>query len=332
MIEIQKALVTGANGFMGTNLCEALRAKNIPVVGMILPDTQSDHLERLGVKIFHADITKEVPKRFFEGVTHVFHLAAIPFDWGPWDLYYNVHVKGLNNVLVAAVKSDVAHFIHMSTLAVHKYNGHLGADEKTPRGSKINAYAATKNIAEDLVLSYQKNLQVSIIRPGIVPYGPWDRLGTPELVKSFSSHSYAHIKGGKKKVTLSYIENLVDGIILVGSKSQRSGEVYNITDDVVTWREYTQTMARVFEKPIPKLNLPYWPLYFLAFLLEVIYSLLPIKKAPPLTRYRIQLFFDDLDFRSDKAKNELGYEPKISLEQGMQKTKNWYELEYKKKS
>ena len=80
---ITHALVTGANGFIGSNLCAALLRQGIATRGLILPGTDAKEIAALGVQVVEADITKPLDAACFTGVSHVFHLAAIPLDWGP---------------------------------------------------------------------------------------------------------------------------------------------------------------------------------------------------------------------------------------------------------
>lgn len=324
MSEIRKALVTGANGFIGSNVCAALREKDIDTRGLILPGSNRSVPESLGVEIVEADITRPLDETVCEGVTHVFHLAAIPFDWGPEALFQSVNVGGTERMLRAAAEAGVGHFIHMSSLAVHDYTGHSDGNEDTPRDGHINHYATSKIQAEDRVREAADAMKTTIIRPGMVPYGPGDRLSLPGIVKALDKGIYLHVGGGHTRVCLSYVGNLAEGMILAAQREKgAASETYVLTDEVVTWRELIEHIADVFDRKPPRGSLPYWLAWSLACLMEMAWRVLPLPGSPELTRYRISLFRGDLVFSSEKAQRELGYDPKVGLEEGLQKTRAW---------
>lgn len=321
MSVITRALVTGANGFIGGNLCAALREQGIPVRGLVLAGTETTALVALGVEVVTADIALPLDPGLFAGVSHVFHLAAIALDWGPDGLFERVNVNGTRHVLEAACAAGVMHVVHMSSLAVHPYTGHAAGDENTPRGWDINAYTRTKNLAEDIVQSFRGRLMVTIIRPGVVPYGPGDRLSLPGLVDALSRGIYAHVGGGGRRLCLSYVENLVDGMILAGSHHGESGAVYVLADDVMTWHEFIDAVADAFDLPRARRSVPFAIAWVAATALETVYGLLRLRSAPVLTRYRVSLFRGDLVFSSAKAQRELGYRPRVALHEGLRRTR-----------
>lgn len=317
------ALVTGANGFIGSNLCAELRRQGIATRGLVLPGTGVKVLDDLGVEVRAADIGEPLDPAIFAGVTHVFHLAAIPFDWGPRALFERVNVRGTEHVLAAAAAAGVQHLVHMSSLAVHPYTGHPAGDEQTPRGWDLNAYTITKNGAEDAVLAWRDRLRVTIIRPGVVPYGPGDRLSLPGIVDALDKGVYAHIGGGRARVCLSYVGNLAEGLVQAAQRGGASGETYVLADEVVTWRAFIDAVADAFGRPRTRRAIPY-PLAFVAALAcEWAWRLLPLRGAPPLTRYRISLFRGDLVFSSDKARRDFGYAPRTGLAEGLARTRDW---------
>lgn len=321
MSVITRALVTGANGFIGGNLCAALREQGIPVRGLVLAGTDTTSIVALGVEVVTADIALPLDPGLFAGVSHVFHLAAIALDWGPGELFERVNVNGTRHVLEAACAAGVMHVVHMSSLAVHPYTGHVAGDENTPRGWNINAYTRTKNLAEDIVQSFRGRLMVTIIRPGVVPYGPGDRLSLPGLVDALSRGIYAHVGAGRTRVCLSYVENLADGMILAACRHGESGAAYVMADDVMTWHEFIDAVADAFGLPRARRSVPFAIAWIAATVLETVYRLLRVRSAPVLTRYRISLFRGDLVFSSAKARRELRYRPRVPLHEGLRRTR-----------
>ncbi|MFN3713911.1 MAG: NAD-dependent epimerase/dehydratase family protein [Alcanivoracaceae bacterium] len=318
---IQAALVTGANGFIGGNLCRHLRAAGVPVRSLVLPDEDVTMLDGLGVEVVRGDITATLPASLFDGISHVFHLAAIAFDWGPWQRFWRVNALGTQQLLNAAVAAGVSRFIHMSSLAVHACTGHPDGDETTPADSIINHYAVTKRLAEQCVLAARGHIHVTVIRPGVVRYGPGDRLTIPGMVNALKRGLYAHVGGGEQKVCLSQVDNLCDGILLAATRASASGEIYVLADEVVSWRQFANTVADVFGVRRARRSVSVWLVAALAVVLESLYRSLPLKGAPVLTRYRVSLFRGDLVFSSAKAREELGWEPRVSLLEGLRRVR-----------
>lgn len=321
------ALVTGANGFIGGNVCAVLRRQGVAVRGLVLPGSDRRLLDELGVEVVAADIGVPLDAALFAGITHVFHLAAIAIDWGQDALFERVNVQGTRHVLEAAQVAGVAHVVHMSSLAVHPYTGHPAGDEATPRGWAINAYTRSKNAAEDVVQSFRDRLMVTVIRPGVVPYGPGDRLSLPGILDALRRGIYAHVGGGNTRVCISFVENLADGMLLAASRKGPSGETFVLADEVVTWREFIDAVADAFDVPRARRAVPYPLAYMAAVLVESAWRLLRLRGVPPLTRYRIALFRGDLVFSSTRARRELGWEPRVGLAEGLARTRHWLEAE-----
>jgi nucleoside-diphosphate-sugar epimerase len=318
---IEAALVTGANGFIGSNLCGHLRANGVPVRALVLPGEDVTRLEALGVEVVRGDITGALPSSWFAGISHLFHLAALAFDWGPWQSFWRVNALGTQQLLNAAIAAGVPRFVHMSSLAVHAYRGHREGDESTPADSTINHYAVTKRLAEESVLAAAGRIHVTVIRPGVVPYGPGDRLTLPGMVDALKRGLYAHVGGGEQKVCLSQVDNLCEGLLLAAQRDGVSGEIYVLADEVVSWRQFADAVADVFGVRRARRSVPLWLVAALAVVLESLYRALPLSGAPVLTRYRVSLFRGDLVFSSAKAREELGWVPKVTLLEGLRRVR-----------
>ncbi|MEE4251993.1 MAG: NAD-dependent epimerase/dehydratase family protein [Alcanivoracaceae bacterium] len=318
-MKISRALVTGANGFIGGNLCRHLAAAQIPVRALVLPGEDVTALQQQGIDIVWGDITAELPAHLFDDVSHIFHLAAVAFDWGDWPLFWKVNALGTERLLRAAVSAGVPRFIHMSSLAVHAYTGHVDSDESAPTDSVINHYAVSKRLAEEAVTKMAAEIHVTIIRPGMVPYGPGDRLTIPGMVDALRRGIYAHVDGGRRRVCLVQVDNLADGMLLAAQRNGASGEAYVLADQVVSWREFADALADAFLLPRAKYSVPLWLVSALAMVLESLYRALPLKGAPVLTRYRASLFKGDLVFSSAKARRDLGWQPQVTLQEGLSK-------------
>lgn len=322
-----RALVTGANGFIGSNLCRALIGRGHEVVALVLPGTSEKNLEGMKVEIVHGDILRqESLKNAVSGVDAVFHLAALVTDWGSRGLFMKVNVQGTKNVLDAAVEAKVRRFVYMSSLAVHSFSGWDGADESAPRGNFRYPYSASKIAAEELCNGYfrENKIETVIVRPGFVIFGPGDMMFFYRIAEVLERNKlYGTINRGRAKFCYSYVENLVDGMVFVCESGKAAGETYIIADGVLTWKEFNESISSALGVRAPTASIPYWAAYPFVALMEWTYRLLRRKNPPPLTRYRISVQARDLFFVSDKIKS-LGYSPKISLDEGLRRTVGWY--------
>lgn len=322
------ALVTGANGFIGSNLCRALTAKGWRVRALVLPGTPVDTLDGLPIEIVPGDITNAASlDTVMAGITHVFHLAAKVGDWGREEDYQKVNHHATGYLLVAAMKAGVKRFMLTSSVSVHAYTGHDGTGEEAPLNADINAYARSKIGAENLVRTFQRagKIETVIVRPGLMPYGPGDRTSFLPMAQAIEKGGFGYINGGRARLGTSYAGNLVEGMILACTHPAGAGETFLLgDDDVLTWRQVGESIADGLGVKRPKMSVPY-PLAWLATaVIEMIWRLLRKQSAPPLTFYRISVARRDLVFSNAKAKRLLGFNPQVRWDEGFQRTLEWY--------
>lgn len=322
-----RALVTGANGFIGSHLVKALVDRGHRVRGMVQPGTPIDSLEGVDVELVDGDLrsASQLGQACADQEV-IFHLAAIPSDWAPARLIHAVNVEGTRRLLEAATGAGCRRLVLMSSLAVHRSTGHRDATEDTPRDRTQLPYAASKIACEDLCAAAQRGgrLETVILRPGLVPFGPGDRLATLELARVLRTGRLPLIGGGRTAICTSYVENLVPGVALAGELDAAAGQTLILADDGhPTWANLFGAYARHLGAPPPRRSLPWALAQTAAVAVEGVWGLLRLSRLPPLTRYRVGLWRHDFHFSSDRAKRVLGYEPTISLEEGAKRTMDW---------
>jgi nucleoside-diphosphate-sugar epimerase len=321
-------LVTGANGFIGSALCRALQQAGCEVRGLILRGTDAGVLERMGVQYTAADICD--PATLGEplsGIRTVFHLAALARDWGPWKLFMRINADGARNVLEAAADAGVTRFVHMSTLAVHSFSGHVDADESTPATNRINGYCAAKIVAEEHVKEFQSagRLETTIIRPGAFIHGPGDTTVFIHLVPYLEQGKLMLINRGRQLTCYSYVENLVGGMVLAASHPKAVGETFILTDDIkITIGELMEAVCTALDLPAKFGSSPAWLARSVGWILEMLWKLARRPEAPPAHRYRANFAARDFHFSCAKAKKVLGYSPAIPLQEGLDRAVKWY--------
>ena len=177
---------------------------------------------------------------------------------------------------------------------------------------------------EKLAISFfqKENLPGTIVRPvGI--YGPGD-MRFLKLFKFINNGKFRMIGNGKVLYHITFVEDLAEGIALAGERDEALGEVFTIGGEgYLTLSELVKKIAEALGSPVPKkMNVPVWPVWFGGLLCEIVCK--PFGITPPIYRRRVDFFKKDRAFDISKAKKLLGYQPKVSLENGLKITADWY--------
>ncbi|MBN2495797.1 MAG: NAD-dependent epimerase/dehydratase family protein [Deltaproteobacteria bacterium] len=320
-------LVTGAAGFIGRSLCRALIEAGCEVRGLDVPGADGGPLKAMGVELMRGDIREarelEAP---LQGIRTVFHLAALAREWFPRETYMQINAEGTREMLMAAELAGVERFVHMSSLAIHLFDGHVDGDEQTPAANLEFGYCAGKLVAEHHVhAASRRGLQTTIIRPGGAIFGPGDTTTFVHLAPAIESGVLPMLGGGHQLMCYSYVENLVGGMVLAAAHPAGAGQTFILTDDLkITVREHAQAVADALGVRVRFIPVPVRAGEAAGWLLERSYELLGIAHAPVLTRYRVGIVVRDFHFSCAKAKRLLGYRPRIAYREGLRRTVDWY--------
>lgn len=319
----KRAFVTGATGFTGGHLTCKLIREGWEVTALVRENSKYEALKQLGCRLVFSDITdKNSFSSSLKDIDVVFHIAAFYRDEGQDSVFRKVNVEGTRNLLEASLENKVGKFIHCSTVGVHGEIRNPPADEATAFDPG-DPYQSSKLEGEQLVYDYIKNKKINgaIFRPvGI--YGPGD-LRFLKLFKMANAKVTITLGKGKVLYHLTYIDDLVDGIVLLAENPQAGGEIFILAGpEYTTISELLKLIADTLGKKLFMIKIPVLPVYMLAYLCETACKLLRIK--PILYRRRLDFFLKDRAFTTDKAKNLLGYCPKVYLKEGLKKTAQWY--------
>jgi len=322
-----RVLVTGANGFVGATLCKKLVAKGYAVRGLVRKTSDLSLLKDVSLELVVGSLDdRESLKKAVQGVHVVYHVAAAVTDWGTLEFFRRVNVEGTRNMLEASVHAKVKRFVLVSSVAVQDFIGGQDMDEETEKDPTPFPYCQSKREAEALALSYHQSskMDVTIIRPGDV-YGQGDRVSLLKMASMLEKGQMMTIGGGRVLGAFTYVENLVDGIILAGTHPKASGEVFIITDgEKVTWRRYFETLTRELALPKPRISIHWRIAWILASVLEFVHHTFSLKKRPLVTRYLVAHLRRDFHFSITKAQRVLGYHPAVSFDEAIHRTAVWY--------
>lgn len=328
MSQTRTVLVTGANGFVGRNLCQALVEAGHAVKGLVRPGSERRFLSGLkGLALISGDIT--VPEHWpqaLEGVEAVFHAAAKVSDWGPRAEFQAANVEGVRNVVEAARERGVRRVVVLSTVSVYGFPGQKNVDETFPlRPRPSDPYAATKAQGERLALSFNgQGVEVTALRAGGI-YGPHDQTTSLKMIPFLLKGRFCHVDHGRRVMAPLYIDNLIQALNLAAWSPAAPGQVYNIVDQgEVTWQEYIAWMCQELGCPLSRLSAPGWLAWPAAGAVEFGARLVGLKDPPPITRYRVRAVMRDSHYSIQKARRELGYEPQVSTREGIRRTIRWY--------
>lgn len=327
-------LITGATGLVGSHVAERARSLGLRTRALVRGASDSRLLDGWGVEKADGELTDpESLQKAAAGVTLVVHCAAKVGDWGPVDDYRAINVRGLEHLLNAVeAGGTLSRFIHISSLGVYEGRDHHGTDETVePSTLGMDGYTLTKVEAEKLVLRHvrEKQLPATVLRPGFI-YGPRDRSVLPRLLERLKAGQVKYLGTGEQLMNNTYVGNLVDVVFDVLGRRETIGQIYNITDGaLVSKRDFISTVATLAGYPVPTAAVPLGVARFLAKASERVYRLLGKKEAPLLSNAKFKFMGLNLDFSIEKARRELGYQPRVEFQNGMRETIEWFRQQHK---
>lgn len=328
MSQMQHILVTGGGGFLGFAVVSMLVEKGYTVTSFSRGHYQS--LDDLGVKQIHGDLSVyEDVEKAVKGMDAVFHVAAKPGVWGKYKDYYNTNTLGTRHVVDACLKHQVKHLIHTSSPSVVFNAGDMeGVDESVPYASTFHThYMKTKKLAEDIVLEAvrSKKLSAIILRPHLI-WGPRDNHLVPRVIQ----RAKKLVKVGRRDnlVDTLYIDNGAHAHVLALEKladnPALSGRVYFITQgEPIPMFDMINGILKAGGRPPVTKTLPLSLVWFIGAVLEFMYTLFRLPGEPKMTRFVANELGKIHWFDIRAAKNDLGYEPLVSTEEGLRRLADW---------
>lgn len=320
-----KALVTGARGFIGSFLVEKLLRKGYDVRCILRKKNSGlKWLKGLDVEVIEGDILNpDSLDAAVADVDTIFHLAGCTKALRTKE-YYNVNVTGTQNLLTTVVKLNpsIKRFVHVSSLAAAgpSFNGIPLNEEQECR--PVSHYGKSKCESEKVVSEFLDKLPITIIRPPAV-FGPRDA-DVLTYFKYAKKGILPILSGGERTASFVYVKDLVDGIVLAAENETSERQTYYLCDEKpYTWDEFGGAIASALKVKTRRLVMPVF-LSFWASLFSELFSKLSGKPSIlSLDKYK-EIKMNHWVCSSEKAKKELGFEPKYGLEKGIEETAEWY--------
>ncbi|HEY1593824.1 MAG TPA: aminotransferase class III-fold pyridoxal phosphate-dependent enzyme [Thermoleophilaceae bacterium] len=328
-------LVTGASGFIGGHLAQRLVEEGYQVRCLVRDTSDTSLLDKLEVEIAVGDLTSAASlARATDGCRYVLHCGALVSDWATTEEIERINVEGTRNLLSAAAASSVERFVHFSSTDVYGYPGNAAIDESYSATRFRNWYAQTKLAAEAEVRQAERahDLEAVILRPATV-YGPRSKEVVGEIARAMRGGNMLLVDGGRAVAGLVYIDNLVDAALLALRHDAAPGQAFNASDGLdVTWKQFTDGLADGLGCKEVRWSIPYWAANGIGFSLEHGYRFLRrttrLSTPPLLSRQAVQMLGRDQSFSNQKARELLGWEPRVDYAAGLDATLAWLKSEY----
>jgi len=316
--------LTGATGYTGGHLLEALVGRGDEVAALVRDGSRSESVEKQATDLVSGDLGDVAAiERLVDGADAVVHVAAVYRTAGHPDSYYrDINYGGTVRLLGAAEKAGVHRFVHTSTVGVLGHVADPPGDEASPLAPS-DVYQETKAEAEVYALRFgqEHRLPVAVVRPAAI-FGP----GETRLLKLFRAIArgrYAIVGSGDPSYHLVHIDDLVQGFLLALDHPKAPGEAFIIAGDrALTQRELADAIAAATGGSYWPFRIPALPIQLAGSACEAV--LKPFGIDPPLHRRRVDFWTKNREFSIAKARRVLGYEPKVGVEEGIQATAAWY--------
>ena len=310
--------ITGASGFVGGAAARRFVEAGHTVRAMSRSDASDARIRALGAEPVRCDL-ENVEAEHLAGAEAVVHAAAFVEAWGPKDAWDRMNVGGTKRMLAAARDAGVRRFVHIGTEAalVHGQDIRDAGEDLPLAFHSPYPYCRTKALAEQAVREANtEGLETIVLRPRFI-WGPGDQTILPTVRAMAESGGWMWVDGGRAVTSTIHIDNLVDAIELALTAG-RPGEAYFILDEGTrTMREIVSGMAGAIGVSLGERSIPRWAADAIGALCEAAWRTLPLKGAPPLTRHAAMVMSRDCTLRGDKARDELGYRPRLSVDQGL---------------
>lgn len=308
--------ITGIGNSLGLRAAEMAMRRGMKVRGLEHSPEKAKKAEELGARVFLGSVTnEEVLERACEGADIVFHTESVIQESGSMEFFRKVHVGGAVNTARQAKNAGARTFVHLSSALVYGFRFPKQVTEEGPLRGENNPFCQTKIESETEVLKFNHpdHFGVIVIRAGDI-YGPRGEVWIVRALQLMQKKKFVLIDGGRGISNHVYLDNLVDGVFLAVEK-EAYGETFNITDGCqTTWKEYYRRLAEIGGLSQPVISMP-------ALLVKT--AIRQQGKKTDLSPESIDFVTRPHAYSIEKARRMLGYEPQITLDEGMARTAEW---------
>jgi len=311
-------LVTGATGFVGRYLTGAL-SKTYSVRCLVRKNSDITGLRNFNVDITYGDLlVKDSLWPALDKIDLIYHLAGEVYSRKKDD-YYKGNILATHNLLEACEEKGTKRIIFLSSIGVYKPVPQETLLNEESECEPITFYGKTKLDAEELIKKY--NIPWVIVRAPVI-YGPHQPTVLNRFfLDAFNKRKIYTVGNGNNLRSLCFIDNLVEGLVLLANNADVDGKTYILSDNSpYTFNEIIKTGSKVIQQRVDVVHLPSflgdisWKIYRL---MDNVFDLCLVELYA-IKKIQLQEGCD-----ITKAKKEIGYNPAVTLEAGIKNTINW---------
>ncbi|MBW2393566.1 MAG: NAD-dependent epimerase/dehydratase family protein [Deltaproteobacteria bacterium] len=307
-----RVFVTGAAGFLGRRLLARLARDGHATSALLLPDEPDPGLG--DARVIRGDVTEpESLAGLLAGHDAVVHLAALVGYGQRMDECLRVNRDGTRNIAAAALEAGARRFVQLSSVSVYGRAAGIPIDEEAPLQKTGDPYGDTKIDAERILAEHSRRgeLDLTMLRPTVIT-GPGDDKFLGKVAENLRSGRARIIGRGDHAVDALHVDDVVELLARILPDPRTFGRTYNVAQPAnPAWNEFLPFFAEALGVPPPRDHLPYHVALALAGLFEAIAWLRG--EEPRLTRYSVRVIGRPYNYVTDRAKRELGFEPKRDL-------------------
>jgi nucleoside-diphosphate-sugar epimerase len=319
-----RALITGGTGFLGGFLLRRMLTERCSPRVLARPGKRADALAESGVDVCRGDLAD--PKGVASAVASidtVFHCGAQVAPDHSWQRFVDGNVRGTQLVLEASVRAGVKRFVYTSSLGVYGVPAKdTSISEQAPLDARPELrghYSHSKILAERSVLAFQEceQMPITVFRPGCL-YGPGRR--PPAGLLAFQKGSVCWVLGRRDTfLPLSYVENVVDALLLAARSESAGFRIYNLVDDSsLTQERYVDVKSELISQRT--IFLPSWPLRMSAAVLEPLARVVPVAGMERFSRHALTRALYGARYETRRVREELGWAPRVGLREALRLT------------
>jgi nucleoside-diphosphate-sugar epimerase len=319
--------VTGATGFIGSHLVEVLLQRGVEVRCLLRRTGDLKWIKGLSFETTFGDCCDKTSLReAVKGVDQVFHLAGITKALKE-KTYFEINAFGTENLICACLENNphIEKFIYLSSQAAAGPGQNANKKKESDPCEPVSPYGQSKRLGEELALAHAHELPLLILRPSAV-YGPRER-DIYTFFKFVSKRIKPCLHGQVQRISLCYVQDVIQAILLAAEVQTKSGEIFFLSDGTdYRMEEIGDIFSQAMGVTALRIRVPRPMIFGIAFFSEYLSK---ISRKPSLISKGKVIEMIQVDWTCDiaRAKTVLGFQPQFQLSQGARLTYQWYKKE-----